>query len=37
MSFSSMEDCVTPFAPREDLYHEHIHLEKENDPDKVEK
>lgn len=26
-----------PFAPQEDLYHEHTHLEKENDPDKVEK
>ena len=37
MSLSSMEDCVTPFAPQEDLYHEHTHLEKENDLDKVEK
>ena len=37
MSLSSMEDCVTPFAPQEDLYHEHTHLEKENDSDKVEK
>ena len=37
MSLSSMEDCVTAFAPQEDSYHEHTHLEKENDSDKVEK
>lgn len=37
MSLTLMEDSVTLLAPQEDLYHEHIHSEKENDPDKVEK
>lgn len=36
-SLSLMENWVSPSAPQEDLYHEHIHLGKEGGPDKVTK